>query len=100
MEYNAWNTLRCKCYKCGSYPGVIKELRRQHMPGVYCAKGASRLEVIKKGCDCPKCMVYKNHGLREEYYCIQGKAKVLYPDKKDRVVVTHEKKAPVTAVSN
>lgn len=100
VAYNARNTLRCRCYKCSSYPGVIKELRKQHMPGVYCAKGPSRLDVIKKVCDCPKCGVYESYGLKEEYYCIRGKAKPLYPDRKDRVIVTHDEKAPVTAVSN
>lgn len=70
------------------------------MPGVYCAKGASCLDIVKKGCCCPNCRVYRSHGLKEEYYCIQGKARPLYPDKKDSVVVTHEEKTPVSAVSN
>jgi hypothetical protein len=70
------------------------------MPGVYCAKGASRLDIVKNGCQCPNCRVYRSNGLKEEYYCIQGKAKLLYPDKKERIVVTHDEKAPITAVSN
>jgi hypothetical protein len=43
--------------------------------------------------------VYRSHGLRDKYYCIQGKAKLLYPDKKEILTVVHEEKTPVTAAS-
>jgi hypothetical protein len=69
------------------------------MPGAYCAKGASCVNVAKQGCYCPNCRVYRSHGLKEEYYCIQGKAKLLYPDKKEILIVPHEEKSPLGAVS-
>ena len=100
LEYNARNALKCRCRRFASYPGVIKELRKQQFPGVYCAKGESRAEVVRDGCDCPECEVYRDHGLKEEYYCIHGKGKPLYPDRKERIVVTHDEKAPLPAASS
>lgn len=95
MKYSVWNTLRCECHKCDSYPGVTAELRQRCMPGVYCAKGESCVEVVKNGCYCPNCGVYRSNGLKEEYYCITGKARILYNDKKEKALVTHEEKARV-----
>ncbi len=28
-----------------------------------------RIDFFEKGCDCPKCPVYKNMGLKNGYYC-------------------------------
>lgn len=83
------------CHRCKSYPGVIKELRRHCMPGVFCAKGTSCVEVAKNGCICPRCWVYKRHKLQDSYYCIRGKAKTPPGDKKDILIITHEEKVPV-----
>lgn len=73
----------------------MPELKKRCMPGVYCAKGASCLDIDQKGCYCPNCRVYRSNGLKEEYYCIQGKARILYPDKKEKALVTHEEKARI-----
>ena len=95
VNYNVRNTLRCECHKCDSYPGVIRELRRRCMPGIYCAKGESCVDIVKKGCHCPNCAVYRSNGLTGEYYCIQDKTKILYNDKKEKTLVTHEEKVRV-----
>jgi Protein of unknown function (DUF2769) len=30
--------------------------------------------VKEKGCNCPKCAVWKNYKLQDQYYCDMGKA--------------------------
>jgi hypothetical protein len=64
------------------------------MPGVFCAKGISCVEVTKKGCICPSCRVYKIHSLHGSYYCVQIKVKTPPEDKKDILVMPHEEKVP------
>ncbi len=94
IKYGLWNALRCLCHRCRSYPGVLTELRRYCMPGVFCAKGKSLIEVTKKGCICQSCMVYTNRGLQDSYYCIQGRAKTPPGDRKNILIIPHEEKVP------
>lgn len=96
VKYSLWNTLRCVCHRCSSYPGILKELRRYCMPGVFCAKGTSCTEVTKRGCACPSCVVYKTHGLQDSYYCVHGKAKTPPEDKRELLIILHEEKVPVS----
>lgn len=56
----------CKCSKCPSYPG-------KKDPKVYCEYGKSQYLIDKRGCICPKCLVWKINGFRNQYYCETGK---------------------------
>jgi len=59
--------MKGNCNECPSFPGEKGE-------GLYCAKGASKASVEKRGCNCPECPVWINNGLSGMYYCIKGKA--------------------------
>lgn len=51
------------CSDCPSYPEKSGE-------GLYCARGASKAPVEKRGCNCPECPVWINNGLSSMYYCV------------------------------
>ncbi len=57
------NMARCLCGGCPSYPGE---------GGFFCAKGKSDLPVKQRGCLCGDCANFKEYGLQEGYYCING----------------------------
>jgi aldose sugar dehydrogenase len=59
------NMSHCLCGGCPSYPGD---------GGFYCAKGKSGLSVSRRGCLCTDCANFKEFGLQEGYYCINGVA--------------------------
>jgi hypothetical protein len=54
----------CICQTCPSY--VPEETEK-----VFCHPlvGQSKMIIQEKGCDCPKCPVYKDGGLKNGYYC-------------------------------
>jgi hypothetical protein len=68
------NATNCICKKCPSFPGRWRELAHADMPGLFCGHGKSKLEIEQKGCNCPKCLVQKEHELTGSYYCVNGKA--------------------------
>ena len=49
---------------CPSYPAESEE-------GLYCARGSSKVSIVKKGCNCPECPVWANYGLTGMYYCVK-----------------------------
>jgi aldose sugar dehydrogenase len=60
------NVERCTCAECPSFPGV----------GIlYCARGRSEQPVRERGCICPDCKNFKEFGLQDDYYCVEGSAK-------------------------
>ena len=52
---------RCICGSCPSKPEELK--------GFYCARGASRSAVLRRGCLCNQCDVQLDFDLMTEYYC-------------------------------
>jgi hypothetical protein len=57
---------RCACGECPSKPDEMKS--------VYCARGASRDTVARRGCLCEECPVQIDYDLDATYYCIEGAA--------------------------
>ncbi len=55
------------CSGCPSYP-------KDKAEGLYCARHKSKVEIKKKGCNCPECPIWLNNGLSGMYYCIEGAA--------------------------
>lgn len=55
---------KCICATCPSYVSEEKELGFCH-PLV----GKSKIITEESGCDCPKCPVYTQMGLKNGYYC-------------------------------
>lgn len=59
----------CICDGCPSYPGGNDKK-------LYCARGKSDKKIQMEGCICPAgCPVYKQHKLKDMFYCAYGKAK-------------------------
>jgi hypothetical protein len=56
---------RCICGECPSYP---KER------SLFCATGKSEKPVVKRGCVCNDCQVFKEYSLQDGYYCANGAA--------------------------
>jgi len=52
------------CSTCPSYPKKSDE-------GLFCARGASKAHIEKKGCNCPECPVWMDNGLSGMYYCVK-----------------------------
>ena len=59
--------LNGNCSTCPSYPGGAAE-------ALYCARGRSKCELDKKGCNCPECPIWIDNGLAGMYYCVKGSA--------------------------
>ncbi len=59
------NEDRCVCRTCPSYPfeGLI-----------FCSHGRSERIVNQIGCLCPECDNFADYGLRDGYYCQDGRA--------------------------
>lgn len=58
------NMGQCACGGCPSKPDELKSL--------YCARGASRSTVARRGCLCEECPVQIDNDLEGAYYCIEG----------------------------
>lgn len=72
---NLHNIENCMCRKtCPSFPGLWKELSHAEAPGLFCAHGKSRLEIVQKGCVCGECAVQRENELTGSYYCAHGAA--------------------------
>lgn len=52
---------------CGECPSKADETK-----DFYCARGASRAAVARRGCLCEECPVEIDHDLEGSYYCIEG----------------------------
>ena len=74
VHVNLHNIRNCVCGKCPSFPGRWKELEHAQMPGLFCAAGKSKLEIDQQGCLCSGCDVFKEHELKDGYFCVNGKA--------------------------
>jgi len=57
------NMSRCVCGGCPSYPGE---------GGMFCAKGKSDLPVRQRGCLCGECANFREFGLQDSQFCING----------------------------
>ena len=55
---------KCICKTCPTYVAEETETGFCH-PLI----GESNIIIEEKGCDCPKCLVYQNMGLKNGYYC-------------------------------
>lgn len=68
IEMNLTNLLICgrNCGTCPSYPGVRGE-------ALFCASGASRVEVEQKGCNCVTCPLFDRcSAYSTAYFCVNG----------------------------
>jgi len=54
------------CGGCPSYPGTDEWL--------FCSRGKSSNEIVRKGCLCPACGVYAEYYLSRDYFCSEGAA--------------------------
>ncbi len=90
VDYTLQNVERCQCGKCPVYlsspcakaknatidwsPGVLPPA--DVIEGIYCAAavGRSRCNDLdaKLACNCPRCPVWKDYGLKGTLYCIRG----------------------------
>jgi hypothetical protein len=59
------NEKLCICGDCPTYPGGST---------LYCARGAYPERVRERGCVCGDCKVYRNSHLKDDYYCVNGRA--------------------------
>lgn len=61
---------------CMDYCGTCPSLPSPPQPFLYCARGASNERIIRKGCKCPQCPVWKKYHLEsmDPYFCENGKA--------------------------
>jgi hypothetical protein len=59
------NENRCICPDCPSFPT---------QGNLFCARGKSQNPVRRRGCLCPDCAVFKDHNLKDGYYCADGAA--------------------------
>lgn len=59
------NLSRCICGSCPSYPGE---------GGFFCAKGKSEQEIRQRGCICGDCENFREFGLSDGYFCVNGEA--------------------------
>ena len=53
------------CSTCPTY-------RKGSEEGLFCIRGASKTDVVKRGCNCPECPVWAKNGLSGMYYCLSG----------------------------
>ena len=58
----------CICETCPSYPtcAADKGIR------MFCFRGKAECDVLRHGCICPSCKVYKKHHFTLEYFCAEG----------------------------
>ena len=65
---SAENTKMCICPWCPTF-------RESKLGGItFCAKGKAKEATKEKGCNRPKCAVWKNYKLQDQYYCEMGKS--------------------------
>jgi hypothetical protein len=57
---------------CMNYCGTCPSLPFPPQPFLYCARGKADAPVVKKGCKCAQCDVYKNYKLEILYFCESG----------------------------
>lgn len=67
------NSRRCICPECPTF--LADECPKEKMEGLYCAKGRSGCDMVRKGCVCGNCSVWKESNLSKGYFCINGEAK-------------------------
>ncbi len=60
------NMKRCICGDC---PTFVKGDK-----GLFCALGASDLELTDKGCICGACPLWDDYSLTDGYFCLEGAA--------------------------
>jgi hypothetical protein len=70
VDDNKENFDICMQGNCSTCPSYSKESGE----ALFCARGKSKTEVNKKGCNCPECPVWINYGLSGTYYCSKGAA--------------------------
>jgi hypothetical protein len=57
----------CMSGNCSTCPSFSKKAGE----GLFCARGASKVAVEKRGCNCPECPVWIENGLSGMYYCTE-----------------------------
>lgn len=94
IDFSVKNIKRCLCPDCpvqkesicaegkrrimleiaySSESGMYFE--RERVPGMYCSTGKALCPDLdfKKICKCPNCLVWIEYGLKNRYYCREGK---------------------------
>jgi len=65
---NQENSNKCICPTCPSYDDCMRGKNET----LYCARGKTECEVVKKGCVCGSCPVHMENKLTKWYYCLSG----------------------------
>lgn len=92
VEYSKENVTKCWCGQCPvqKQSTCAKDLYQQaepmmnegqmppeeKMPGLYCGTGKAKCSDLKpvERCLCPECLVWGEHQLLANHYCVQGSA--------------------------
>lgn len=92
VEYTAENVAKCWCGQCpvqkssqcakDTYAEAEKVIssggmpERGTLPGLYCASGKATCDDIEpvERCLCAQCLVYGEHSLLANHYCVLGDA--------------------------
>lgn len=87
VEKSIDNVKKCLCRKCPTYrfaydqKSMPEDMTRmiegdtsdvERLEGVFCASGKSSFIEERKGCICGNCEVFKENGLKNGYYCLEG----------------------------
>ncbi len=92
VEYSRDNIEKCWCGHCPVQSGseCAKRLYEQskasdelpppeQLPGLYCSTGKATCGDIApvNMCNCPACLVWGEHELTSNHYCVQGSAEAI-----------------------
>lgn len=91
VEFSPDNVEKCWCPKCpvqqesacamDQYKKAREELEQKHelskpeeVPSLYCSKGTASCDGLKpvERCLCSECLVWGQHALVANHYCVQG----------------------------
>lgn len=92
VEYTTDNAQKCWCGQCPvqkqsscakqEYQAAEPKLQQgempppDQMPGLYCGTGTASCDDLQpvERCLCPECLVWGEHKLLSNHYCVQGSA--------------------------
>lgn len=66
------NRARCNCPNCPTYRG--SDCPKKSREDLYCAKGKTICDLVKRGCICGECPVWDEYKLSVGYFCQNGVA--------------------------
>jgi len=63
------NMNRCICGQCTTY--MSEECPQNNVEGLYCVAGKTSCDLLKKGCLCGDCPIWKEYKLSKGYFCVR-----------------------------